>query len=117
MVIRIETNVFEVVVLAAYTETFLCVGYSLIPGGGIAQEVVFELDHPAISKEQGGVVLEYQGCRWDYLMPLRSKEIKEFSSNANGVHRFWWELGTAFGGSKLCQLRILIIFIGPKPQI
>ena len=62
VVISVHTNFFKVVVLTAYTQTFLRIGNSLILDGFIAEENIFERSHTAVDEHQRRVVLHHYGC-------------------------------------------------------
>ena len=50
MVVGINAHFFQVVVLAAYPETFLCIGNTGIRRFFIAQEIILELVHAGVCK-------------------------------------------------------------------
>jgi hypothetical protein len=54
VVVGIETDVLEVVVLAAGADAFLGVGHALPRGGLVAEEVGHELVHAGVREQQVG---------------------------------------------------------------
>ena len=75
MVVSIHTHFLQVVVLAAYTQALLGIGYTGMIGYTIAEEVVFELVHTCIGKQQGGVVLDHYRCRGHNIMSFAFEKV------------------------------------------
>ena len=61
VVICIVSHLFQVVVLAAYTQAFLSITDTGIWSIGIAKEDVLELVHAGVGEHQRGVVLHHHG--------------------------------------------------------
>ena len=81
MMIRVQSNLFEVIVLAAHPQAFLRIGYPFIFCRDISQYNVFELVHSRIGKHQRGIVLNDHRCRRHDLMVFRCKKVLERLSN------------------------------------
>ena len=87
VMVGVESHLFEVVVLAADTQTFLRVGDATVFGGRISQDNIFELVHPRIGKHQCGVVFNHHRCRRHDLVSFRLKECFErFANLLSGQH-------------------------------
>ncbi len=70
MVVGVASYFFEVVVLSADADTFLCVSDSgIIPLAG-SEEDFFELIHPGVREEERRVAVRYDGsARNDAMLP------------------------------------------------
>ncbi len=76
MVPSVMTYRFEVIVLSAYSETFLAVRRPFELGGGIAEEDVLELVHSCIGEHEGRVILYDHGRRGYYSVSLGCEKVK-----------------------------------------
>src|SRR5580698_4036045 len=77
MVAAGETDVLQIVVLAAGADTLLRSGGAVVVTALNPKEDVFKLVHPRVGKQQGGVVRRNQRGGMDTTVPLRSKKTQE----------------------------------------
>ncbi len=77
VVIGVVTHFFEVVVLAAHTQTFLRVGNATALGAGVAKNDILELVHSRVGKHQRGVIFDDHRCRWHDMVAFRFKIVFE----------------------------------------
>ena len=84
MVISVLADFFQVVVFAADADALLAVDGALALGGSDAEEIVLELIHPGVGKQQSGIVKRHHGTGRDKLMILLGKEVDEILSNLIG---------------------------------
>jgi hypothetical protein len=70
MVIGIHTHFFKVIVFSAHPKAFLCIYHTLIRCRLITEEIVFELVHACIGKEECRIILYNYRCRGNDMMPF-----------------------------------------------
>ncbi len=81
-------DVLQVVVLAAGPDALLRSGGAHVSPFFLAEEAVLELVHAGIGKEQGRIVVRYQGRGRDHRMAAVGKELeKKLTYFATGLHR------------------------------
>src|SRR5688572_21264366 len=86
MMIRINANFLEIVMFSTYSQTLLCIGYAFAFWNGIAQKVIFELDHTRIGEEQCGIILQNQRCRGRNKVPLFFKKLQKYTPDESRIH-------------------------------
>ncbi len=75
VVVCVMTNLFQVVVLAAYTETFLRVRHAFVFGRHIPQDDILKLVHARVGKHQCRVTFHHHGGRRNNVVLLRSEKL------------------------------------------
>ena len=75
MMVRIETDLFEIVVLSGYPETFLGVHGPAVVPLACSKKNILELVHPGIREEQCGIAMRRQRIARHYLMPSIPEKI------------------------------------------
>ena len=86
VVARGVAHVFQVVVLAARTQTGLYGGGAHVRALVRAQKHVLELHHAGIGEHQRGVVARYQRAGGDHRVAFGGKEIKKSLANVGNIH-------------------------------
>lgn len=71
------SDFFEVVMLSAYSEAFLCVGNSFVFCRGVAEKPLFELVHSGVCEHQRRVILDDHVGRWYYRVSFGLEEFKK----------------------------------------
>ena len=84
MMVRIETDLFEIVVLSGYPETFLGVHGSAVVPLACSKKNILELVHPGIREEQCGIAMRRQRIARHHLMPSIPEKIEEGATNVVG---------------------------------
>ena len=77
MVIGVDTDFFEVVVLAAYPDTFLAVGGTRVVRLAKAQEDILKLVHPGINEQQRFITDRNDRCAGNKLMAFIFEEVNK----------------------------------------
>ena len=77
VVVRIVSHFFQVIMLSAYTQTFLRVRDSVVFGRVVTQNNIFKLVHPCVGKHQGRVIFYHHRSRGNNVVSFRLKEILE----------------------------------------
>ena len=80
VVVGVVSHLFEVVVLAAHSQTLLRIGRTRIRRRGIAQEDVLELVHAGVGEHQRRVILDHHRGRRHDGVSLGCEEIEKFLS-------------------------------------
>ena len=89
-----SANLFKVVVLPGHTEAALVVNGSAIRAGLGPAEELFELHHPGVREEEGGVASGYERCARHLGVSTRLKERHEPRPKVGGALR--WDSRIAF---------------------
>ena len=84
MVVRIETHLFEIVVLPGYPQAFLGVRGAAVRTLARPEKHVLELVHPGIREKQRGIPLGRQRIARHDLVPPLPEKIKERAANVVG---------------------------------
>ena len=71
------SHFFQVIMLSAYTQTFLRVRDSVVFGRVVTQNNIFKLVHPCVGKHQGRVIFYHHRSRGNNVVSFRLKEILE----------------------------------------
>ena len=77
VVVRIVSYFFQVIMLSAYTQTFLRVRDSLVFRRMVTQNNIFKLVHTRVRKHQGRVIFNHHRSRGNDVVSFRLKEILE----------------------------------------
>jgi hypothetical protein len=80
MVIGIYSNFFQIIMLSAYPEAFLCVCDPWRLWLAVAEKIILELIHTRIGEHEGRVIFHNNRGRRDNLMSSGTKEIQELLS-------------------------------------
>ena len=78
VMVCVVTYFFQVIMLSAYTQTLLWIGYASVFGRMVAEDNIFKLVHPCIGKHQGPVILDDHRCWGHNLVSFRLKELDEW---------------------------------------
>src|SRR5450432_1799998 len=86
MMVGIHTHFFQVVMLPAYPQTFLRIGHPGVRSGFISEEIILELVHSCIDKQQGWIVLRHYRCGRNNHMCPGFEEIQKFIPYLGASH-------------------------------
>jgi hypothetical protein len=81
-----EADIFEVVVFAAGAHAFLCCGGFVVVALLEAEENVFELIHPGVGEEEGGVAMGDERGTADAAVAFALEEAEEHFADLVPAH-------------------------------
>jgi hypothetical protein len=101
MMIGVYPDLFQVIVFAADPQALLRIRHTGIRRLVITQKVIFELIHPRIREQKGGIIFHNNGGRWNNGMAFRPEKIQEFLSYFGTRHHKRNNLWLLFGSHQL----------------
>ena len=85
VVTRGVTDVFQIVVFTTRTHATLRGGRARVITFVEAKEDILELVHPGVGKQQGWIVVRYQGAAGNYLMSLTMEKVEKRLTDLSGA--------------------------------